>query len=177
MAEYEVRVTQKKIDAVQALKEEFSTVENYIFTNYRGLTVDQITELRRKLREKDARYKVVKNRFARIALKDLEKPLVDDQLTGPTAVTLPKGDANAAAKVLVDFSKEAPIEIKGGIVEGQVYSGDQIVEFSKLPGREELLAKLVGTMQAPIQNMVYVLNALPTKFVRTLQAVADQKSE
>ena len=175
MAVHETRITEEKINAVQALKEEFSTASDYIFTNYRGLTVEQITNLRRKLRETDSRYKVIKNRFAKLALKDLEQPEVDDQLTGPTAVALPKGDATAAAKILVEFAKDAPVEIKGGIVDGRVFTADQIVEFSKLPTRDELLAKLVGTMQAPIQNFVYVLNAVPTKFVRVLQAVADQK--
>ncbi len=177
MAAYEVKVQQHKVDAVEILKQEFATVDNYIFTNYRGLTVEQITNLRKKLWEENARYRVVKNRFAKIALKNLDCPEVDDQLTGPTAVALPMKDANTVAKILVDFSKVAPIEIKGGIVEGRVFTADQIIEFSKLPSRDELLARLVGTMQAPIQNMVYVLDALPTKLVRTLQAVADAKSE
>ncbi len=177
MAAYEVKIQQNKVDAVQALKDEFSTVDNYIFTNYRGLTVEQITVLRQKLFQEDARYKVVKNRFAKIALKELKRPEVDDQLTGPTAIALPKGDAATIAKILVEFAKEAPVEIKGGIVDGQVFTAKQIEEFSKLPSRLELLAMLVGTMQAPIQNVVYILNALPTKLVRTLQAVADSKSE
>lgn len=177
MAAYEVKIQQNKVDAVQALKDEFSTVDNYIFTNYRGLTVEQITLLRQRLFQEDAKYKVVKNRFAKIALKELERPEVDDQLTGPTAIALPKNDAAAVAKILVEFAKNAPVEIKGGIVDGQVFSAKQIEEFSKLPSRIELLGMVVGTMQAPIQNVVYVLNALPTKLVRTLQAVADKQSE
>lgn len=176
MTAYSTKVTQSKVEAVEALKQEFSQVEDYIFTNYRGLTVEQITQLRRKLYEEDASYKVVKNRYAKIALKELEQPQVDDQLTGPTAVVLPKGDSGTIAKILVEFAKDAPMEIKGGIVGNSVFTAKQIEEFSKLPGREDLLASLMGTMRAPVQNVVYVLNAVPTKLVRTLQAIADAKS-
>lgn len=175
--EYQVKIQQPKVDAIRALKEEFSAVADYIFTNYRGLTVEQITELRRRLREENAAYKVVKNRFAKIALDELEMPAVDDQLKGPTAVALPKGgDSGPVAKILVEFAKDAPMEIKGGILNGNIFNAQQIEAFSKLPTRDELLASLMGTMRAPIQNVVYVLNAVPTKLVRTLQAVADAKN-
>jgi large subunit ribosomal protein L10 len=118
----------------------------------------------------------VKNRFAKIALKDLERPLVDEYLTGPTALALPTGESGAVAKVLVEFAKNAPMSIKGGIVDGNVFNASQMEEFSKLPTKDELIAKLMGTMRAPVQNVVYVLNAVPTKLVRTLQAVADAKN-
>ncbi|MCF7945960.1 MAG: 50S ribosomal protein L10 [Spirochaetia bacterium] len=175
--EYQVKVQQPKVDAVRALKEEFSSTEDYIFTNYRGLTVEQISDLRTRLRKENALYKVVKNRFAKIALQELEKPMVDDQLKGPTAIALSKGDAGPVAKVLVEFAKDAPMEIKGGILNGNVFDAKQVEAFSKLPTRDELIASLMGTMRAPIQNVVYVLNAVPTKLVRTLQAVADAKNE
>ncbi|MGM0431451.1 MAG: 50S ribosomal protein L10 [Spirochaetota bacterium] len=175
MAEYQVKVQQSKIDAVDALKAEFKDAKDYIFTNYRGLSVEQITDLRKKLREHDATYKVVKNRFAKIALHDLEKPAVEEYLTGPTAVAIPTGDAGPVAKVLVEFAKNASMTIKGGILDNTVFDAVQVEEFSKLPTREELIAKLMGTMRAPVQNVVYVLNAVPTKLVRTLQAVADAK--
>lgn len=175
MAEYQVKIQQNKVDAINALKDEFKEVKDFIFTDYRGLTVEQITELRNKLREHDATYKVVKNRFAKIALKDLERPLVDEYLTGPTALALPTGESGAVAKVLVEFAKNAPMSIKGGIVDGNVFNASQMEEFSKLPTKDELIAKLMGTMRAPVQHVVYVLNAVPTKLVRTLQAVADAK--
>jgi large subunit ribosomal protein L10 len=175
MAEYQVKIQQNKVDAINALKDEFKDVKDFIFTDYRGLTVEQITELRNKLREHDATYKVVKNRFAKIALKDLERPAVDEYLTGPTALALPAGESGAVAKVLVEFAKNAPMSIKGGIVDGNVFNASQMEEFSKLPTKDELIAKLMGTMKAPVQHVVYVLNAVPTKLVRTLQAVADAK--
>lgn len=175
MADYQVKVQQSKVDAIKALRDEFNEVKDYIFTDYRGLTVEQITDLRNKLREHEATYKVVKNRFAKIALNDLEKPAVDEYLTGPTAIALPVGDSGPVAKVLVEFAKNAPMSIKGGIVDNNVFNAAQMEEFSKLPTKDELIAKLMGTMKAPIQNVVYVLDAIPTKLVRTLQAVADAK--
>ncbi|MFO7730853.1 MAG: 50S ribosomal protein L10 [Spirochaetia bacterium] len=175
MAEYVTRVNKEKTDAVNQLKEMFQESADYIFTNYRGLSVSQISELRNKLREEDTALRVVKNRYAKIALKELEQPEVDDLLIGPTAVALPRKEAGPAAKILVEFGKENPVEIKGGIIGGDVFDVLQMEAFSKLPTRDELIAKLMGTMNAPIQNFVYTLNAVPQKLVRVLQAVADKK--
>ncbi|MCF7914165.1 MAG: 50S ribosomal protein L10 [Spirochaetaceae bacterium] len=177
MAEYVTRVNKEKTDAVNQLKEMFQESADYIFTNYRGLSVSQISELRNKLREEDTALRVVKNRYAKIALKELERPEVDDLLIGPTAVALPRKEAGPAAKILVEFGKENPVEIKGGIIGGDVFDVLQMEAFSKLPTRDELIAKLMGTMNAPIQNFVYTLNAVPQKLVRVLQAVADKKQE
>ncbi len=175
MAEYQVKIQQTKVVAIDALKDEFKDVKDFIFTDFRGLTVEQITDLRNKLREQDATYRVVKNRFAKIALKDLERPVADEYLTGPTAVALPNGESGPVAKILVEFSKNAPVTIKGGILDNNLFNAQQVVAFSRLPTRNELLASLMSTMRAPVQNIVYLLNAVPTKLVRTLQAVADKK--
>lgn len=171
----EKKIQQYKLDAVEELKVMFESAKDYIFTNYRGLSVEQITDLRRKLREQSAEYKVVKNRFAKIAFKQLERPELGDNLVGPTAIALSKEEAGPVAKTLVQFCEDAPAEIKGGLIEGEVYDSSQVEEFSKLPTKIELLAKLLGTMQAPLQNLVYALNGIPEKLVRTLQAVADKK--
>lgn len=176
MADYETKIQQAKVDAIQELVEEFKDVKDFIFTDYRGLTVEQITDLRLKLREQGAKYKVVKNRFAKIALQELERPAADAYLVGPTAVALPEHEVAPIVKVLLDFSKTVPLmQVKGGIVDGAVFNATEIEAYSKLPSRLELIAKLMGTMNAPAQNVVYVLNAIPTKLVRTLQAVADAK--
>jgi large subunit ribosomal protein L10 len=177
MAEYVTRVNKEKTDAVSQLKEMFQDSADYIFTNYRGLSVAQISELRNKLREEDTVLRVVKNRYAKIALKELEQPQVDELLIGPTAVVLPRKEAGPAAKILVEFGKENPVEIKGGIIGGDVFDVLQMEAFSKLPTRDELIAKLMGTMNAPIQNFVYTLNAVPQKLVRVVQAVADKRQE
>lgn len=176
MAE-ETKVQQYKIDAVNALKEEFGDVRDFIFTDYRGLTVEQITELRNKLREKNATYKVVKNRFAKLALEQMEMPAVGDNLVGPTAVAYSEDETGPVAKVLFDLAKDMPVGIKGGLVDGNVFDSEEVKAFSKLPTRLELIAKLMGTMNAPIQTFVSTLNAVPETFARTLQAVADKKAE
>ena len=177
MSDYTVKIQPEKAEAINALKADFEGVENFIFTDYRGLTVEQITELRNKLREAGATYKVVKNRFAKIALKELDKPEVGDMLVGPTAVVISGEEAGPAAKELFAFAKDAPVEIKGGIIAGDVYDDKQVEAYSKLPTKLELIAKLMGTMNAPVQNMVYILNGVPEKFVRTLKAYADSKGE
>ncbi|MCK5155126.1 MAG: 50S ribosomal protein L10 [Spirochaetales bacterium] len=175
MAKYETKLQDGKLNAVKALVDEFKDVKDFIFTDYRGLTVEQITDLRNKLRDNKAVYKVVKNRFAKIALKQLDKPEVQECLVGPTAVALPMGESGPVAKILIEFAKNAPLEIKGGILDGNLFTTEQVVAFSKLPGRLELISQLMSTMKAPVQNVVYLLNAVPTKLVRTLQAVADSK--
>ncbi|MDC7125736.1 MAG: 50S ribosomal protein L10 [Spirochaetales bacterium] len=175
MSDYTVKIQPEKVAAINALKEEFGGVDNFIFTDYRGLTVEQISELRGKLKESGSTYKVVKNRFAKIALKELDKPEVGDMLVGPTAVVVSGDEASSAAKELFAFAKDTPVEIKGGLIGSDVFDKSQMEAFSKLPSKQELIAKLLGTMNAPIQNFVYVLNAVPEKFVRTLQAVADSK--
>jgi len=155
-----------KTAAIADIKTRFESVPDYIFTEYRGLTVSQITELRTKLREKGCAYKVVKNNFARIAFEELKAPDVSSFLVGPTAVALSSEETNTIAKVLFDFAKEAPaLVVKGALVDGEIFDAAKIEQFSKLPGRNDLIAMLMSTMQAAT-----------SKFVRTLQAVADQKA-
>ena len=155
-----------KTAAIADIKARFESVQDYIFTEYRGLTVSQITELRTKLREKGCAYKVVKNNFARIAFEELKAPDVSSFLVGPTAVALSSEETNTIAKVLFDFAKEAPaLVVKGALVDGEIFDAAKIEQFSKLPGRNDLIAMLMSTMQAAT-----------SKFVRTLQAVADQKA-
>jgi large subunit ribosomal protein L10 len=152
--------------------------QDFIFTEYRGLTVAQITELRKQLRAKDALYKVVKNNFARIAFEEIASPDVSPHLVGPTAIAVAPKDSNEAAKVLFDFSKESPaLTVKGGLIAGSVYDAKQIEAFSKLPGRLELLSMLMSVMNGPARNLAAALNDIPSRLVRTVKAVADKKAE
>lgn len=177
MVENPQKIQQYKIDAVSELKEFFGNSRDIIFTDYRGLTVEQITNLRTQLRENNAVLKVVKNRFAKIALKEMQYPEVNDQLTGPTAIALSLGDSGPVAKTLLKFSEDAALDVKGGIVDGNVFTPEQIAAYSKLPGKEQLIAQLMSVMKAPLQNLVFVINGVPQKLVRTLQAVADKKAQ
>ena len=174
---YTTKVTEAKTEAVDQIKNWFEESQDYIFTDYRGLTVQQITELRSKLREKSADYRVIKNRFAKIALSQLGLPEVDEYLTGPTAVALASDDSGPVAKELLDAGQDWPVVVKGAIIAGGVYDAEQVKAYSKLPGRMELLAMLMGTMNAPLQNLAYALNGVTTKLVRTVQAIADKKAE
>ncbi|MDR2897333.1 MAG: 50S ribosomal protein L10 [Spirochaetaceae bacterium] len=167
-----------KVKAVSEAKGKFEGYSDYIFANYRGLTVLQITDLRKKLREKNCEFHVVKNNFARIAFEEMKAPDVSSYLKDPTAVALAGTDANEVAKILFDFAKEVPaLSVKGGLIANTVYDAAMVEAFSKLPGRKQLLSMLLSAMNGPAQNLVYVLNAVPTKLVRTLQAVADKKAE
>jgi large subunit ribosomal protein L10 len=177
MSDYQTRVNDAKVAAVDNLKEMFSQASDYVFANYRGLTVDQITRLRSQLRDSGAEFRVVKNNYAKIAFQQLEKPDVSEYLVGPTAIAISRQDSAPVVKVLVDFAKEAPVEVKGALVGETVFDARQAEAFSKLPSREALIAQLMSVMQAPLQNFVYALNGVPTKMVRVLQAVAEKKNE
>jgi len=170
------KIQENKTKAIGELKESFGSAKDFIFTDYRGLTVEQITNLRKQLRTKDVHYKVIKNNFARIAFEQLSMPDVSAYLTGPTAVAITPRDANEVAKILFDFSKEAPaLHIKGALVSDTVYNAAQAEAFSKLPSKLELISMLMSVMNGPARNLAAALNDVPARLVRTVKAVADQK--
>lgn len=161
MEEFKAHVTPAKEDAVAVLRDEFAGYDGYIFTDYRGMTVEQITNIRRNLRKDDAAYRVVKNRYAKIALKNLDKGGAEEQMVGPTAVALIKGDsANVVAKVLFGAAKDGVnIQVKGALINGELLDAAQIEEISKLPTKLELIASFMGTMKAPVQKLAATLLA------------------
>ena len=161
MDNYKTRITPAKEDAVKALKDEFAGYDSFIFTDYRGMTVQQITDIRKALRKQEAAYRVVKNRYAKIAMKDLEKNGVDDQMVGPTAVALVKGDsANTVAKALFQAGKDGvTITVKGALIGDELMTADQVEALSKLPTKLELISSLMGTMKAPVQKLAATLLA------------------
>jgi large subunit ribosomal protein L10 len=168
-----------KVKAIEETKEVFSVSQDFIFTDYRGLTVEQISALRKQLRSKDAQYKVVKNNFARIAFEQLAAPgEVASYLTGPTAIAIVPRDASEVAKILLDFARETPaLEVKGGLVGKDVYNAQQVEAFSKLPSKPELISMLMSVMNGPARNLAAALNDIPARLVRTVKAVADKKAE
>ena len=126
------KVQAAKTAAIEEAKRTFSEYNDFIFADYRGMTVEQITNLRRKLREQDALLKVVKNNFARIAFEEMKIDTVAEYLKGPTVVAMVKEDSNEIAKTLFDFKKDAPtLNIKGAFVNQEVYDAAKIEEFSK----------------------------------------------
>jgi large subunit ribosomal protein L10 len=175
MAEYVTKLQQFKLDAIDELKQDFQSARDYILADYRGLNVAQITALRNRLRENGTRFKVVKNRYVKIAMKDLNMPEISDQLLGPTAIALTTDEAGSAAKILVEFSNDTTLTLKGGIIDGQIFSGEQVKQFSRLPAKDALLSMLMSAMNGPVRGLLYALQAVPQKLVRTLQAVAEKK--
>ncbi|MDR2841887.1 MAG: 50S ribosomal protein L10 [Spirochaetaceae bacterium] len=176
------KIQDAKTESIAEIKGIFSgkegSVNDFVFTEYRGLTVEQITQLRKQLRAKNTVYKVVKNNFARIAFEQLSCPKeVSEYLVGPTAVAVAPKDSNEIAKILVDFAKETPaLVVKGGLLSNSVYNAKQIEAFSKLPGRLQLISMLMSCMNAPAQNLALALNDIPSRLVRTLKAVGDKKA-
>ena len=171
------KIQQSKVDAVTKLKEHLRAAPDLIFSDFRGLTFPQMTDLRAKLTEKGTAYRVVRNAFARIAMKDAGLPDASSWLEGPTALAFLGSDPSPAAKVLMDFTRAAPLHIKGGVISGKLFSAKEIEALSRLPGRLDLLASLMGTMNAPLRNMMYAMNGVASKLVRTLAAVAEKKSK
>ncbi|MEI6875226.1 MAG: 50S ribosomal protein L10 [Spirochaetota bacterium] len=165
MAMKATKIQPAKADAIGELKTMIGASSDFVFAEYRGLTVEQITNLRKQLREKNAEFHVVKNNFARIAFDQLGFPkAVTPVLSGPTAVAFAKSDPNEIAKILVEFAKEIPaLKVKGAVVDKDFLDEKAIIAFSRLPGRKVLLAMLMATMRAPVQNLVYTLMALQEK--------------
>ncbi|MCL2762403.1 MAG: 50S ribosomal protein L10 [Treponema sp.] len=170
------KIQESKTKAIGELKDSLSVAKDFIFTDYRGLTVEQISALRKNLRAKEVNYKVVKNNFARLAFEQLSAPDMSAYLVGPTAVAISPRDSNEVAKILFDFTKEAPaLKVKGALVEGTVYDAAQTEAYSKLPGKLELISMLMSVMNGPARNLAAALNDVPSRVVRTIKAIADKK--
>ena len=175
MGEKTHKLQKYKTDAVNQMKEMIKDSKDLIFTDYRGLNVQQITDLRRHLREKEAGYKVIKNNYFKIALSELGLPFEDAFLVDPTALALVRTDVGPIARILFNFTRNSSLKVKGGMIEGKAITALDVEAISKLPGREQLYAKLMGAMNAPLKNMMQVMNGVVTKLARTLLAVADAK--
>ena len=172
------KIQEAKVKSIGEIKDAFSVSQDFIFTDYRGLTVEQITNLRKQLRGKGAQYKVVKNNFARLAFEQLSAPGdVAGYLSGPTAIAIAPNDANEVAKILMDFTREAPaLHIKGGLVGKDVYTAQQVEAFSRLPSRLELISMLMSVMNGPARNLAAALNDVPARLVRTVKAIGEKKN-
>ena len=157
-----------KVELKQPIVAEISELLNgaasAVVVDYRGLTVEQDTQLRKKLRESDVSYKVYKNTMIRFAVKGTEFEALVPHLEGPTALAVSKTDATAPARILADFAKTADkLELKAGVVEGTYYDEKGIQVIATIPSREILLGRLLGSMQSPIANFARVLNQIAEK--------------
>jgi large subunit ribosomal protein L10 len=166
----------EKEKVVKEVSQVLSGAQAAVVAEYSGLTVAQMTELRTKAREAGVYLRVVKNTLVRRAVQATPFQSLDGQLTGPLAFAA-SADPVAVAKVLSEFAKtQEKLVVKAGAMSGQLMSKADIAALAKLPGRQELLATLAGTLQAPIVKFVRTLNEVPARFVRTLAAVRDARA-
>lgn len=170
--------TQEKVAAVEELKSRLDGVKTVVLTEYRGLTVQQLSDLRKQLRAVSAEYKVVKNRLARLAVKSSRLEGLSSHLTGPTGVIFSREDPVAVAKALHSFAKtNQALAIKAGFVEGQMLPPAALKALADLPSREQLRAQLVGTIQGVLSRLVGVLAAPQRELVYVLQQRGNSGSD
>ena len=153
-----------KKPVIDEISEVIKDAQGLVLVDYRGLTVEQDTVLRKQLREAGITYKVFKNTMMNFAFKGTDFEALSPHLEGPSAIAVSKEDATAPARVIVKFAKEAPqLELKAGVIEGVLYDAKGIAEVAKIPGREELLSRLLGSLQSPVANFARVLNQIAEK--------------
>jgi large subunit ribosomal protein L10 len=166
----------QKVQAVEELSQRFRSSSAIYFVEYKGLTVAEISVLRRRLKEKKAELKVAKNTLTRIALEHAELGKVDI-LTGPTGLITTQDDPILPLKVVTEFAKEKTALItKGGLLDGKFFDRAQVAALSKVPPKKELLAQVLGSLQAPLVGLIWALQGVGANLVYTLQAISSKQS-
>ena len=168
----------EKVEAVNDIKDRFNEADGVLLTEYRGLSVGEMSELRAALRDVDAELKVLKNTLARIAVREVGIEDLVGELTGPTAIAFFKGDPAAAAKALDDAAKRFPVlVVKGGVLDGRVIDAEGAKALASLEPRDVQLSKIAMLMNSPMQQTANVLSALLRDFGSMLAQLTDKKKE
>ena len=167
----------EKVAEVQAITEKMKAAQSIVLADFSGLTVLQMSAFRTQCREKSVECRVAKNRLARIACDNAGVEVIKDILKGPTAFIFAPESQVDAAKLTVEFAKEnEAMEIKGGVVDGQYLDAKQIVALSKVPTYDELIAKMMGSINSPARGIAATIIGVSAALVRTINAVAEQKA-
>lgn len=171
------KVLSEKKEQVAELIGKLQKATAGVLVDYRGLTVEQDTQLRAKLREANIEYKVVKNTLTRFAANEVGYGALDPILNGPTSLAISYDDPVAAAKILCEFAKtHDALEVKAGFVDGKIISIEEVKDLAKLPSKEILIARVLCGLNTPIQGFVGVTNGLLRSFVCALNAIAEKQS-
>ena len=167
-----------KKQVMESLKDKLQKASGVIVTEYQGLNVGDLNDLRSKLRKVSCEYHIIQNTLLHLASQNSDYTAIDDTLKGPTAVCFVYGDPVAPAKVIMDFKKDhEKLKVKAGLIEKKVVNEKELKSLASLPSRQVLLSMLVGRLQAPIANLVYVLNGPLSKMVNVLDGVKKKKAQ
>jgi len=169
--------TKEKELELSKFRDTIKGAKSVVVSHASGMSVSQVTELRKQLREAGVTHTVVKNTMGRIAAREVDMEGLAKLLDGPTVISISKTDSIAPAKVLANFAKtNDKLVILGGVIDGKDASAKDILEIASLPSREELLAKMLGSLNSPITGFLRVLNGPAAGFVRALNAIAEKKA-
>ena len=168
---------QFKNEKIEYYKKQFENAKVAVVTDYRGLSVEEITELRRGLQKEQADLTVTKNTLFKVASKGSNFEAIEELMQGPTAIAFGYGDEVAAAKILAKFIKENKKgEILGAVLDGKLLSKEEATKLASMPSKEELYAKILGSVNSPASGVVYSINGVMSALVRAIDAVRQQKS-
>lgn len=166
-----------KSEKVAQIKEKVEKAQVAIVTEYQGMSVEEITKLRRALQKEDGDYMVTKNTLAKLAIKDTNYELLADLLTGPIAIAFGYGDQVMPAKALAKFIKETEKgKIVGAVLDGKLLSAEEAKALASLPSKQEIYAKMLGCINSPASGIANSINAVMSQLTRTMAAVRDQKT-
>jgi large subunit ribosomal protein L10 len=167
---------EQKAEQVELLTEKLKKAKVAVLTDYRGLKVSQIQELRGKLRGADVEYRVIKNTIARRAAEAAGYPQLKDELKGPVAIAFGYDDLSVASKLINEFVRATrlKVEVVGGLVEGRVFSADQVKQLADLPSRDTLIAQLLGTLQSPVAQLVGIMQTPLQQLLGVLEAYKNK---
>ena len=168
----------EKVAEVEAIAQRIQSAQSMVLADFTGLSVLQMTEFRRNCRAQAVECRVVKNRLARIAADNADMAIMKDHFNGPTAIMFGPESQVDPAKIVVDFAKDnEAMEIKGGFLDGEYLDMNQVVALSKVPSKDELIAKMMGSINSPLTGLAMVMNGVMSGLARAIDAVAKQKAE